>query len=57
MRIFKNTDFEINPMTGSPTSFKYEQLKDNITWSGLKPKDYVNLLVAIGRNYIRHLNG
>ena len=55
MQIFRSTDFEINPMSGSPTSFKYQQLKDNIEWAGLKPKLYVNLLIAIGRTYIRHL--
>ena len=53
--VFKTTEFEFNPMSGRPVKFDYNELKDNLKWQGLKPKNYANLLKAMCKSYIAHL--
>lgn len=55
IHVFKNTEFVYNPMSGRPMKFDYLELKDNIKWQRLKPKDYTNLLKNMAKSYINHL--
>lgn len=53
--IFKSTDFEYSPMTGKPLKFEYQDLLNNLKWSGLPPQDYIKLLKAMCKTFINSL--
>lgn len=51
MRIFHNTPF-IYGQHGI-TGYNYEGLKDQIKWTGLRPKDFVNVLHTMLNRFIK----
>jgi len=54
LRIFNNTPFEVGH--SGVSGLKYEALKDQIRWAGLKPKEYVNKLLTCVNYYIKGSN-
>lgn len=55
MYIFGSLDFEYGGMGGKPTGFKYQPLKDNIKWNGLKPKEYIPLIRKMFITYVNNI--
>jgi len=54
LNIFSNTPFEYG--TNGVTGLKYQALKDQISWSGLSPRKYVNILHTCCNMYIKGTN-
>jgi len=55
MYVFKQLQYEYSGMSGKPTGFKYDHLKDLLKWNNLPPKHYTQLITTMFYSFLKHL--